>query len=220
MKDLILRKIPLSYAQTRGEEICNCITHGIGAVMSVVALIVLLNYAAETGDLWRVVSMSIYGSSLILLYGVSTLYHGFTGPIIKRIFRVLDHSSIYILIAGCYTPITLIAMRGPWGWTLLGLAWAIAISGIFFETFFIGRFKVLTVLSYICMGCLILIAFNPMMMMLPSGMHKWIFIGGACYIIGVAFYAWKKLPYNHTIWHMFVLAGSTTHFLGMFYYLT
>lgn len=219
MKNLILRTIPLSATQTRGEEISNCITHGVGAVMSVVALVVLLIYAVESGDAWRVVSMSIYGSSLILLYAVSTLYHGFTGPVIKRVFRILDHASIYILIAGCYTPITLIAMRGPWGWTLFGLAWAIAISGIFFETFFMGRFKVITVLSYICMGSLILIAFKPMWELLPPGMHKWIFIGGGCYIFGVLFYAWKKLPYNHTIWHVCVLGGSATHFCGIFYYL-
>lgn len=220
MKRSFENRVPLPAVQTRGEELCNSITHGLGAALSIAALVLLIVYATQVGDPLRIVSLTIYGSSLVVLYMISTLYHSFRGPIVKRVFRILDHASIYLLIAGSYTPITLIAMRGPWGWTLFSIAWAIAIGGIFFEIFFIGRFKTLSVLFYLGMGCLILIAFKPMMLLLPPGMAKWMFIGGGCYIFGVLFYIWKKLPYNHTIWHVFVLGGSALHFFGMFLYLT
>ena len=206
--------------QTLGEEIANSITHSVGIGLSIAALIILLILASRRGDAWKIVSFSIYGATLFLLYLSSTLYHSFVNPKIKNIFRILDHSAIYLLIAGTYTPLTLTLMRGTWGWTLFGLAWAMAIGGIIITIFLLDKLKALLVLSYVVMGLLAIIAIKPMIQMVPRGMIAWLFIGGACYILGIIFYLWKKLPYHHTIWHLFVLAGSISHFLGILFYLT
>ena len=203
-----------------GEEIANSITHGIGAGLSIAALVILTVIASRRGDAWRIVSFSIYGATLFLLYLSSTLYHGFVNPKIKNIFRILDHSTIYLLIAGTYTPITLTLMRGTWGWILFGLAWAMAIGGIITTALLLDKLKALLVLSYVLMGLMAVIAIKPMMQMVPQGMIVWLFIGGACYVLGITFYLWKRLPYHHPIWHLFVLAGSISHFLGIFFYLT
>lgn len=207
-------------SQTLGEEIANSITHGIGAGLSIAALVILVVLASRRGDAWRTVSFSIYGATLFLLYLSSTLYHGFVNPKIKNIFRILDHSAIYLLIAGTYTPVTLTLMRGAWGWTLFGLAWAMAIGGIVVTALLLDKLKALLVSSYVVMGLMVVIAIKPMIQMLPRGMIIWLFIGGACYILGIIFYLWKRLPYHHTIWHLFVLAGSVSHFLGILFYLT
>jgi len=207
-------------SQSLGEEIANSITHGIGAGLSIAALVILVVLASKRGDAWRIVSFSIYGASLILLYLSSTLYHSFVNPKIKNIFRILDHSAIYLLIAGTYTPVTLTLMRGAWGWTLFGLAWAIAIGGIIITALLLDKLKALLVLSYVVMGLLVVIAIKPMIQMVPRGMITWLFIGGACYLLGIAFYLWKRLPYHHPIWHIFVLGGSISHFLGILFYLT
>ena len=206
--------------QTPSEERANSITHGIGAALSIAALVILVVLASRRGDTWRIVSFSIYGATLFLLYLSSTLYHGFANPKIKNIFRILDHSAIYLLIAGSYTPITLTLMRGVWGWTLFGLAWAMAIVGIIVTALLLDKLKVLLVSSYVIMGLMVVIAIKPMIQMLPRGMIIWIIIGGGCYILGIIFYLWKRLPYHHTIWHLFVLAGSISHFLGILFYLT
>ena len=206
--------------QTIGEEIANGITHGIGAALSLAALVILVVFASLYGDAWRVVSFSIYGTTLFILYLASTLYHSFRNKRVKHFFNILDHSSIFLLIAGTYTPITLISMRGPWGWTLFGLIWGMAIVGILSKVFFIDRFKMLSVALYIGMGWLILIAVRPMLEMVPPGLIKWIVIGGLCYTFGVIFYAIKRVPYFHFVWHLFVLAGRITHFLGILFYLT
>ena len=206
-------------SQTLGEEIANSITHGIGAALSIAALVILVVLASRRGDAWRIVSFSIYGASLILLYMSSTLYHSFVNPKIKNIFRILDHSAIYLLIAGTYTPVTLTLMRGAWGWTLFGLAWGMAIGGIIITALLLDKLKSLLVLSYVAMGLLVVIAIKPMMQMVPRGMITWLFIGGACYLLGIIFYLWKRLPYHHPIWHIFVLGGSISHFLGILFYL-
>jgi len=206
--------------QSLGEEIANSITHSVGIGLSIAALVILVILASRRGDAWKIVSFSIYGATLFLLYLSSTLYHSFVNPKIKNIFRILDHSAIYLLIAGTYTPLTLTLMRGLWGWTLFGLAWAMAIGGIIITTFLLDKLKALLVLSYVVMGLLAIIAIKPMIQMVPRGMIAWLFIGGACYILGIIFYLWKKLPYHHTIWHLFVLAGSISHFLGILFYLT
>jgi len=206
--------------QTLGEEIANSITHSVGIGLSIAALVILVILASRRGDAWKIASFSIYGTTLFLLYLSSTLYHSFVNPKIKNIFRILDHSAIYLLIAGTYTPLTLTLMRGTWGWTLFGLAWAMAIGGIIVTTFLLDKLKALLVLSYVVMGLLAIIAIKPMIQMVPRGMIAWLFIGGACYILGIIFYLWKKLPYHHTIWHLFVLAGSISHFLGILFYLT
>lgn len=206
--------------QTLGEEIANSITHGIGAGLSIAALVILEVLASKRGDAWRIVSFGIYGTTLILLYLSSTLYHSFVTPKIKNIFRILDHSAIYLLIAGSYTPVALTLMRGVWGWTLFGLSWTMAIGGIIITTLLLDKLKTLLVLSYVVMGLLVVIAIKPMIQMVPRGMIAWLFIGGACYILGIVFYLWKRLPYHHPIWHLFVLGGSISHFLGILFYLT
>jgi hemolysin III len=206
--------------QTLGEEITSSITHGVGIGLSIAALVILVVLASRRGDAWRIVSFSIYGASLILLYMSSTLYHSFVNPKIKKIFRIIDHSAIYLLIAGTYTPVTLTLMRGAWGWTLFGLAWGMAIGGIIITALLLDKLKSLLVLSYVAMGLLVVIAIKPMIEMVPRGMITWLFIGGACYLLGIIFYLWKKLPYHHPIWHIFVLGGSISHFLGILFYLT
>ena len=206
--------------QSAGEEIANSITHGIGAALSIAALVLLVVFARRYGDTWRVVSLSIYGSTLFFLYAASTLYHSLTNKRIKRIFRVLDHSSIYLLIAGTYTPVTLVPMRGSWGWVIFGLIWALAIGAITAKNVLIEKYKTISVVLYLAMGWLIIIAYKPMLQLVPRGLIIWLLIGGACYTLGILFYACKKVPYFHFIWHLFVLGGSITHFLGMLFYLT
>ena len=213
-------KVPSSRQQSLGEEIANSIVHGIGAALSIAAIVLLVVFASKYGDVWRIVSFSIYGSTLFLLYLVSTLYHSFTNGRVKSFFRILDHSTIYLLIAGTYTPVTLVSMRGPWGWTLFGLIWAMAIGGIIAKIFLIAKYKFVSVLFYLAMGWLVLIAFKPMLQMVPKGLVIWLFIGGVCYTFGLIFYASKKVPYFHFIWHLFVLGGSISHFFGMLFYLT
>lgn len=202
-----------------GEEIANSISHGIGAALSIAAIVILLFYSGNYRDAWRVVSFSVYGSTLFILYLASTLYHAFTHPAVKRFFRMIDHSSIFLLIAGTYTPVCLVAMRGAWGWTLFGLIWGIAVFGIIYETVFLGKHKYLSLAIYTGMGWLAIIAIKPMIDLLPAGLLAWIFIGGLFYTLGIVFYAWDRLPYNHATWHIFVLCGSIAHFFGILIYL-
>ncbi|MCP5099311.1 MAG: hemolysin III family protein [Chloroflexi bacterium] len=201
-----------------GEEIANSITHGIGTGLAIAGLTLLVVLAAIYGDVWRVVSFSIYGSSLVILYLASTLYHSIQAPKVKRILRIFDHASIYLLIAGSYTPFVLVSMRGTLGWTLFGIVWGIALFGIIFKTLFIGRFEKLATAGYVLMGWLIVFAFGEMLKSIPLGGVIWIIIGGIMYTVGVIFYAWQKLPYNHAIWHLFVLSGSICHFFAVLFH--
>jgi len=201
------------------EEIANSVSHGLGAGLSIAAIVVLLFYSGNYRDPWRAVSFSVYGSTLLILYLASTLYHAFTHPSVKRFFRMLDHFSIFLLIAGTYTPICLVAMRGPWGWTLFGLIWGIALFGIVYEAVFLGRHKYISLFLYGAMGWLAIIAIKPMIELLPGGLLTFIFAGGLFYTIGIVFYALDRLPYNHAIWHLFVLGGSISHFFGILFYL-
>ena len=203
---------------TVGEEIANSVTHGIGAALSVAGLTLLVVLAAIYGDVWRVVSFSIYGSSLVLLYLASTLYHSIQAPKVKRILRIFDHSAIYLLIAGTYTPFTLVSMRGPWGWTMFSVVWGLALLGIAFKTVFIGRYEKWATVAYVLMGWLVVIAFKEMLVTIPPGGIVWLVIGGVVYTLGVLFYAWQKLPYNHAIWHLFVLGGSICHFFAILFH--
>ena len=207
--------------QSLGEEIANSITHGIGAALGTAALTILVVFAALKGDAWRVVSFSIYGASLVILYTSSTLFHAITHKEIKRYFRIMDLSAIFLLIAGTYTPITLLLLRGTgWGWTMFGLIWGMAFLGILSKTFFYGKFEKLSIIFYVLMGWLVVIAIKPMLANLPTGLLIWIFIGGLSYTIGIIFLAWTKFPYSHTVWHLFVLGGSISHFFGILLYLT
>jgi len=184
---ILLKKASIPKHQSIGEEIVNSITHSIGTGLSIAALVILIIVATKSKDVWRIVSFSIYGTSLILLYLTSTLYHSIITPKIKNTFRILDHSAIYLLIAGSYTPITLTFMRGTWGWTLFGLVWAMAIGGIIITIFLLDKLKVLLVSSYVAMGLLVIVAIKPMIQMVPKGMIIWLFIGGACYLSGLIF---------------------------------
>ncbi|MGB7055713.1 MAG: hemolysin III family protein [bacterium] len=203
---------------TLGEEIANSITHGIGAGLSVVGLIVLVVLATLYGDVWRIVSFSIYGATLIILYLASTLYHSFRNRRVKRIFKILDHSTIFLLIAGTYTPFLLVSLRGVWGWILFGIIWALAVSGIVFKALCIDRFRKLSVLIYILMGWLCLIAVRQMVVRIPLGGLIGLTAGGVLYTAGVVFYAWRKLKFSHAIWHLFVLGGSICHYFSILFY--
>lgn len=206
--------------QNFGEEIANSVTHGVGVALSIAALVLLTVFAGKHGDSWRVVSFSIYGTTLIILYTSSTLYHSFPRGRVKNLFRIFDHSSIYLLIAGSYTPILLTSLRGPWGWTLFGVLWVMAIGGIITKIFLTGKLEAVSVLIYVFMGWIIVFALKPVIQFVPGGLIVWLVIGGLSYTFGIIFYAWEKLPYNHTIWHLFVLGGSISHFFGMLFFLT
>lgn len=202
--------------QTLGEEIANTITHGIGFLLSIAGLVILIT--ASAGNAVAVTSLTIFGATLIMLYLASTLYHSIPHGSAKRVLEIFDHSSIYFLIAGSYTPITLVYLKGAWGWTLFGLVWGMALIGIVLSLLSAKRFRILRVLSYLVMGWLIIIAINPLREACPSALLIWLLIGGLSYTFGTLFYAWKKLPYHHTIWHLFVLGGSFTHFFGMLFF--
>jgi len=204
----------------RSEELANTLTHGLGVGLSIAGLVMLVVRAALHGTAWEVVSFSIFGSTLILLYLASTLYHGFRSPRIKSIFRILDHSAIYLLIAGTYTPFLLVTLRGPWGWSLFGTIWGLALAGIAFKVTFGPRYELLSTVFYLLMGWVVLIALKPLIAALSVGGMVWLAAGGLAYSLGVIFYAWEKLPFNHAIWHGFVLAGSVFHFLAVYLHLT
>ncbi|MCJ7500320.1 hemolysin III family protein [bacterium] len=200
------------------EEVASSVTHGLGVVLSITALIILTTLAARSGDAWRVVSFSVYGSTLIMMYLASALYHSFQKPGVKKVLRYLDHSAIYLLIAGTYTPFTLVSLRGPWGWTLFGLIWGLAAVGLLMTIMGAGRSRILASLVYIGMGWLVVIAIKPLLETIPSGGITWLVAGGLSYTLGVVFYVWKKLPFNHAIWHLFVLGGSVCHFIAILLY--
>ncbi|MDP2172284.1 MAG: hemolysin III family protein [Candidatus Cloacimonadaceae bacterium] len=210
-----LDRIPLSAKQTLGEEIANCVIHGSGVGLSIAALVILVVFAARQSDAWKIVSFSIYGATMIALYTASTLYHAFPQPRIKRFFRIMDHSSIFLLIAGTYTPVTIGTMRGAWGWTLFGIIWTLAIAGINLKIFALGKIRILSIVIYIAMGWMIVIAINPLRQHVPPALLTWMLLGGLSYTFGVIFYAYKKMPYHHAVWHLFVLGGSICHFFGM-----
>jgi len=201
------------------EEIFHSVTHGLGAVLAAVGLTALIVRAVELNDPRRFYSFIVYGASLVLLYLASTLYHAVQHEGIKRFFRSLDHLSIFILIAGSYTPVALISMGGVWGWTIFGVIWGIAAAGIVYELLFLGRHKWVTVTIYVGMGWLIVVAAKPLITAVPPGLLWWLLVGGLFYTGGVAFYVRKGMPYHHVIWHIFVLLGSASHFLGVLLYL-
>ncbi|UCF89106.1 MAG: hemolysin III family protein [bacterium] len=203
---------------TLAEEIASTVTHGLGAAFGITALAVLTSLAAGSGDAWKIVSLAIYGSTLVAMYLSSVLYHSFQRPRIKVVFRYFDHAAIYLLIAGTYTPFTLVNLRGPWGWSLFGLIWGLALSGIVMTVLGVGRSRLLASLVYIAMGWLVVIAVKPLYQSIPTGGIVWLVAGGLLYTSGVLFYVWKRLPFNHTVWHLFVLAGSVCHFFAVLFY--
>lgn len=203
----------------RGEEIANSITHGIGMLLAIGGTVVLIVYAALYGNSWHIVSCSIFGAALILLYLASTLYHAIQHPGAKPILRILDHSAILVLIAGTYTPITLVSLRGPWGWTLFAIIWGLAVVGILVETTGLRRFRAGMLGLYVIMGWAVIAAVKPMLHQVGSGGLWLLLAGGLAYTGGITFYLWERLPYNHAIWHLFVMAGSVLHYLAVLLYI-
>jgi hemolysin III len=197
---------------TLGEEITHAVTHGLGLLLSIGGLAILVAAASVRGDAWHVVGCAVFGTTLVLLYAASTLYHGIHSRRAKRVLRQLDYAAIFLLIAGTYTPFTLVSLRGGWGWTLLALVWGLALLGIALQVTIPSRARRLSVPIYLAMGWLVVIAIEPLVRSVhPQGLLL-LFLGGLAYTLGVVFFAWRRLPYNHAVWHVFVLAGSACHF--------
>lgn len=197
-------------------ELANALTHALGVALALAGLAVLVTLASMQGSPRRVISYSIYGVTLVLLYAASAAYHGIRLPQAKRLLRTLDHVAIYLLIAGTYTPFALISLRGAWGWSLLGMIWALAAIGVVFKLFFTGRFPRTSTVAYLAMGWLALIAIRQLFAHLPPKGLVLLFAGGLCYSVGVLFFAFdQKLRFNHAVWHLFVLAGSACHFFAV-----
>jgi len=197
------------------EELANVVTHGIGLVLSIGGFVALLMLAVRRGSLWPIVSCAIYGSTLVCLYAASTLCHGVPWPRLRRAFLIFDHCAIYLLIAGTYTPFLLVSLRGVWGWSLFGVMWGLALAGVLFQLRFAGHFLMVTTWLYVLMGWIGVIAIKPMLAHVPIDSLVWLLAGGLAYSVGVVFYAWKRLPYHHMIWHMFVMAGSALHYVAI-----
>lgn len=204
--------------QTSGEELVNVITHGIGAALGIAGLGALMVGAWRHSDAWRTVSFIIYGATLVLLYLASTFYHGARSPRVKRLLQFFDHTAIYLLIAGTYTPFALVSLRGSWGWTMFGLIWGLAMTGILLNVFFFGRLGFISTILYLLMGWLVVVAIKPVIDAVSVRGLVWLIAGGLSYTVGVVFYAWHRLPYAHSIWHLFVLAGSVFHYFAIFFY--
>ncbi len=201
----------------RGEKF-NSISHLIGAALALAGFAVLVVSASLKGDPWKIVSFSVYGATLFALYFFSTLYHSLSGKA-KELFQKIDHTAIYLLIAGTYTPFTLVTMRGGWGWTIFGIVWALAVAGIIQELALTTKHRILSVVIYLVMGWVVVIAFRPLMTVLPVWGLGWLVAGGLFYTIGVVFYALDaRIPYGHGIFHLFVLAGSISHYIAILWY--
>lgn len=207
-----------SAGYSMAEEIAHAITHGIGIPLSIAALAVLVAFSTLYGDAWHITSTAIYGTTLILLYTASTLYHGIPQPRAKAIFKQLDHAAIYLLIAGTYTPFTLVNLRGFWGWLLFGLVWGIALLGIAIELLGNRGMKRWSLLLYLGLGWLVIIAIKPMLLSVEAGGLWLLLAGGLSYTLGAVFYVWRRLTFNHAIWHLFVLAGSVLHFFSILFF--
>ena len=197
------------------EERASALTHGVGATAALVAGVVLVTLAALHGDGWQLASAIVFSISLVLLYLASTLYHSFQQPVLKRRLKVFDHCAIYLLIAGTYTPFTLVGLRGTVGWSLFAAIWTLALAGVVFKLFFTGRFRKLSTLIYVAMGWLVLVAIKPVLGALDAWTFGWLVAGGLFYTLGTVFYHRESIPYAHAIWHVFCIAGSVCHYLAV-----
>lgn len=200
------------------EEIANAVTHGVGAALSIVGLTLLVVWAALWGDTWRIVAVSIYGGTLVFLYLASTLYHAIQHFAAKRFFHILDHVGIALLIAGTYTPILLIQMRHFYGWLFFGIIWGLAIISASIKAFFTARYVTVSTAAYVTMGWLAIFLVKPMLASMGYGGMAWMLAGGVSYSLGVIPFLWERLPFNHAIWHLFVIGGSACHFVAIFRY--
>jgi len=200
------------------EEKFNVISHAIGLVLSIIALILLVVYSAKYGSTWHIVSFSIYGASLIVLYSASTFYHYVQNPKLRYRLNIFDHSAIYVLIAGTYTPFTLVVLNGWIGWTIFGVSWGLAFLGIILKLFFIGKYDKISTFAYVLMGWVVIFAIKPLINNLPFEGLMWLLAGGIFYTVGAVLYSIRDLKYNHAIFHIFVLLGSFAHFIAVFFY--
>ncbi len=200
------------------EEIANSITHGIGLILSLAGLAALIALALARGSASHIVGCGVYGATLVAVYAASTLYHSFQRPRLKHLFRTADQVAIYLLIAGTYTPFMLVNLRGFWGWLLLAIVWTLALAGIVFKIVFVDRHKAITMSLYLVIAWMAIIAVKPIIASVPLGGLAWIGAGGAAYMTGLIFFAWDKVPFNHTIWHLFVMAGSVCHYFAVMFY--
>jgi hemolysin III len=198
-----------------GEELAHSITHGVGVVLSIAGLALLVTLAALRGGAVRIASCAVYGTTLILLYVASTLYHSIPLPKAKHVLRVLDHCAIYLLIAGTYTPFALVNLRGAWGWGLFAAVWALALAGVVFKSVATGRARAVSIVLYLLLGWCVIWVLAPLSRVVPPRGLVLLLAGGLAYTVGVVFYAWRRLPYHHAIWHLFVLAGSVLHFFAV-----
>lgn len=207
-----------SRAELSVEELANSITHGIGLVLSVAGFAVLLVFAILRGGALQIASCAVYGSTLVCVYAASTLYHALPSPRMKRALKIFDHCAIYLLIAGTYTPFTLVTLRGGWGWSLFAIVWALAMAGIVFKVWFIDHFPILSTVLYLAMGWIAVVAIKPLLSSIPAHGLYWLVAGGVLYSIGVAFFAARRLRFGHAIWHVFVIAGSACHYVAVLFY--
>lgn len=207
--------VDITKRYTLGEEIFNSVSHGIGGGLSIAGTVILIVFAVIYSNAWGVVSSAIYGSSLIILYTMSTLYHAITNRKAKGFFRIMDHNTIFFLIAGTYTPITLVPLRGALGWTIFGVVWGAAVLGIVLNSIDLEKFRKPSVVCYLLMGWAIVAAVKPMLANVNKLSLLFLLIGGACYSVGVIFYAIKKVKYFHSIWHLFTIAGSVFHWFSI-----
>ena len=197
------------------EELANALTHGVGAAAALAAGAVLVTLAALRGDGWILAASIVFGVAMLLLYTASTLYHAVTHPVVKGRLKVFDHCAIYLLIAGTYTPFTLVGLRGPTGWWLFGAIWTLALAGVVFKLFYTGRFKTRSTLIYVAMGWLVLVAIKPMLSSLDGWTIGWLLAGGVFYTLGTYFYHRESIRYAHAIWHLFCIAGSVCHYVAV-----
>ena len=203
---------------TKNEEIMNAVTHGIGAGLSIAGLVVLVVFASMHGDVWKIVASAIYGASMIVSYTASTLYHSFSKTKAASKLNMFVHISIYYLIAGSYTPFMLVNLRGGWGWSIFGVVWACAIAGTVLKIIYGNKLRKVSTIIYLAMGWIIIIAIYPFVKNVETGGIILVVLGGLSYTIGVIFYKWKSLPFNHAIWHLFVLAGTVLQFFAVLFY--
>ncbi|MBW2622617.1 MAG: hemolysin III family protein [Deltaproteobacteria bacterium] len=202
---------------TVGEEIANSITHGIGALLSIPGLVILIVLAVSKGDAWNIVGFTIFGATLIILYTASTLYHSLAKTPAIKVFQILDRSAIFLLIAGTYTPFLLDGLRGARGWSLFGVIWGLSIIGIILNSIWLNRVRKISLAVYLLMGWLIIINFKGLFDNVQQASIILLIIGGLSYSGGVVFFAWRRLPFNHMVWHLFVLLGSVSHYFAVWY---
>ena len=200
------------------DELANSVTHGFGLLLATLGTVVLVVLASLHGSARHIVTCSIYSGTLIFMYAASTAYHSVDGIRLKHVLRIIDHSAIYLLIAGTYTPFTLVTIRGGWGWTLFGIVWGLTVVGIVWKAIFIRRFAIVSGIIYVVMGWMVVIAAKPLLERVPPGAIGWLVAGGIAYTAGLVFFAGKRIPHHHAIWHVFVLIGSICHYIAVLLY--